>query len=112
MFKTFAIVGLNLKKLILESFDARNCSCNSSKSPDFSSRSSTAIDSKKELECSFGMENPLPSESLINDLEISNSTTNSSTLQPKVVVADSDGVKVLQDDQDAKRPTSARLYSV
>ena len=37
-----------------------------------------------------------------NDLEISNSTTNSSTLQPKVVVADSDGVKVLQDDQNAK----------
>ena len=36
-----------------------------------------------------------------NDLEISNSTTNSSTLQPKVVVADSDGVKVLQDDQNA-----------
>ena len=68
MFKTFEIVGLNLKKLILESLDARNCSCNSSKSPDFSSRSSIAIDSKKELECSFGMENPLPSESLINDL--------------------------------------------
>ena len=37
-----------------------------------------------------------------NDLEISNSTTNSSTLQPKVVVADSDGVKVLQDEQNAK----------
>ena len=37
-----------------------------------------------------------------NDLEISNSTTNSSTLQPKVVVADSDGVKVLQEDQNAK----------
>ena len=37
-----------------------------------------------------------------NDLEISNSTTNSSTLQPKVVVADSDGVKVLQDDQVTK----------
>ena len=37
-----------------------------------------------------------------NDLEISNSTTNSSTLQPKVVVADSDGVKVLQDDQNVK----------
>ena len=37
-----------------------------------------------------------------NDLAISNSTTNSSTLQPKVVVADSDGVKVLQDDQIAQ----------
>ena len=37
-----------------------------------------------------------------NDLEISNSTTNSSTSQPKVVVADSDGIKVLQDDQGAK----------
>jgi len=37
-----------------------------------------------------------------DDLEISNSTTNSSTLQPKVVVADSDGVKVLQDDQVTK----------
>ncbi len=37
-----------------------------------------------------------------NDLEISNSTTNSSTSQPKVVVADSDGVRVLQDDQGAK----------
>ena len=37
-----------------------------------------------------------------NDLEISNPTTNSSTLQPKVVVADSDGVKVLQDEQNAK----------
>ena len=37
-----------------------------------------------------------------NDLEISNSTTNSNMLQPKVVVADSDGVKVLQDDQNAK----------
>ena len=36
-----------------------------------------------------------------NDLEISNSTTNSSTSQPKVVVADSDGIKVLQDDQGA-----------
>ena len=36
-----------------------------------------------------------------NDLEISNSTTNKSTSQPKVVVADSDGVKVLQDDQGA-----------
>ena len=37
-----------------------------------------------------------------NDSEISNSTTNSSTSQPKVVVADSDGIKVLQDDQGAK----------
>ena len=37
-----------------------------------------------------------------NDLKISNSTTNSSTSQPKVVVADSDGIKVLQDDQGAK----------
>ena len=37
-----------------------------------------------------------------NDLEISNSTTNSSASQPKVVVADSDGIKVLQDDQGAK----------
>ncbi|MDC3020931.1 LysM peptidoglycan-binding domain-containing protein [Paracoccaceae bacterium] len=37
-----------------------------------------------------------------NDLEISNSTMNSSTSQPKVVVADSDGVRVLQDDQGAK----------
>ena len=37
-----------------------------------------------------------------NDLEISNSTRNSSTSQPKVVVADSDGIKVLQDDQGAK----------
>ena len=37
-----------------------------------------------------------------NDLKISNSTTNSSASQPKVVVADSDGIKVLQDDQGAK----------
>ena len=37
-----------------------------------------------------------------NESEISNSTTNSSTSQPKVVVADSDGIKVLQDDQGAK----------
>ena len=37
-----------------------------------------------------------------NDSEISNSTTNSSTSQPKVVVADSDGIKVLQDDEGAK----------
>ena len=37
-----------------------------------------------------------------NDSEISNSTTISSTSQPKVVVADSDGIKVLQDDQGAK----------
>ena len=37
-----------------------------------------------------------------NDLEILNSTTNSSTSQPKVVVADSDGIKVLQDDQGTK----------
>ena len=37
-----------------------------------------------------------------NDSEISNSTTNSSASQPKVVVADSDGIKVLQDDQGAK----------
>ena len=37
-----------------------------------------------------------------NDSEISNLTTNSSTSQPKVVVADSDGIKVLQDDQGAK----------
>ena len=37
-----------------------------------------------------------------NDSEISNSTTNSSTSQPKVVVADSDGIKVLQDDQGAR----------
>ena len=37
-----------------------------------------------------------------NSAEISNSPMKSSTLQPKVVVADSDGVKVLQDDQGSK----------
>ncbi len=37
-----------------------------------------------------------------NSEDISNSTMNSSTPQPKVVMADSDGVKVLQDDQSAK----------
>ena len=37
-----------------------------------------------------------------NAADISNPTMDSSKSQPKVVVADSDGVRVLQDDQGAK----------